>query len=223
MASGRKNRSRYRFINIVIYVFAVIGVISTAGALIKGIDVLISVKKVIKEAPEVTEEYLTPNEYSRPGTPLTEVRGLVIHYVANGGTSAENNRNYFEGLKDSKATYASSHYIIDLDGEIIQCIPLSEISYASNERNSDTIAIECCHPDDTGRFTTDTYDTLVYLTAWLMGEYDLEIDDVIRHYDISGKDCPKYFVDNPEKWDEFKEDVEKYIDANGEKVWFDKE
>ncbi len=222
MASGRRKRGRYSIINIVIYVFAVIGVISTAGAIIKGIDVLISVKKVITEPPEVTEEYLTPNEYSRPGTPLTEIRGIVIHYVANGGTTAENNRNYFEGLKDSKATYASSHYIIDLDGEIIQCIPLDEISYASNERNSDTIAIECCHPDDTGRFTTDTYDTLVYLTAWLMGEYDLEIDDVIRHYDISGKDCPKYFVDNPEKWDEFKEDVEKYIDTNGEKVWFDK-
>ncbi|MCR5099119.1 MAG: N-acetylmuramoyl-L-alanine amidase [Lachnospiraceae bacterium] len=215
--SGRR-KSRTRWVDIIICIFAAIGVVSTIAVSVRGIRALLDVKKVVTEAPQITEELLTVNEYSRPGKSLDEVHGIVVHYTANPGTSAENNRSYFEGLKDSHDTYASSHYIIDIDGEIIQCIPLTEQAYASNDRNYDTIAIECCHPDETGVFSKDTYDELVHLTAWLLGQYDLEIDDVIRHYDVSGKPCPKYFVDHPEKWEEFKSDVEKYIDTHGEKV-----
>ena len=54
-----------------------------------------------------------------------------------------------------------------LEGEVLQCIPLTEISYASNTRNSDTVAIEVCHPDETGKFSAVTYDRVVELTAWL--------------------------------------------------------
>lgn len=69
----------------------------------------------------------------------------------------------------------------------MQCIPCNEIAYASNDRNEDTIAIECCIPDETGEFTDATYQSLIELTAWLMGRYDLTTDDVIRHYDVTGK------------------------------------
>lgn len=78
-----------------------------------------------------------------------KVRGIVVHYTANPGTTAIQNRNYFAGLEQSHQTKASSHFVIGLDGEIVQCIPCNEIAYASNNRNSDTIAIECCIPDDT--------------------------------------------------------------------------
>ena len=77
------------------------------------------------------------------------------------------NRDYFEGLKDAHTTKASSHFIVGLDGEVVQCIPTTEIAYASNNRNADTISIECCHPDDTGAFNTATYQSMVQLTAWL--------------------------------------------------------
>ena len=212
-----KHKKKTRWFDIVICIFAAIGVVSTVAVTVRGISALMNTEKVVYEAPPVTEELLTVNEYSRPGLTLSKVNGVVVHYTANPGTSAENNRSYFEGLKDSGATYASSHYIIDLDGEIIQCIPLTEQAYASNDRNSDTIAIECCHPDETGQFTHATYDELVHLTAWLMGQYDLKIDDVIRHYDVSGKECPKYFVDNPDEWEKFKSDVTEYIDTHGER------
>lgn len=165
---------------------------------------------------EVTEMYLTPNEYSRPQIPLKKVKGIVVHYTANPGTSAKNNRNYFEGLKDSKETYASSHYIIGLEGEIIQCIPLDEISYASNDRNVNTISIECCHNTKSGEFSNATYRSLVKLLAWLCGEYNLKENDIIRHYDITGKICPKYYVDHEEKWIELKNDVFAYIKEFGE-------
>lgn len=171
----------------------------------------------IEQAPEVSAQLLTVNEYSRPGTKLEQVKGIVVHYTGNPGTTAMQNRNYFEGLAESKITKASSHYIIGLSGEIIQCIPLEEISYASNQRNVDTISIECCIDNDAGRFNEKTYDSLVHLVAWLVGEYDLQIDDIIRHYDVTGKICPKYFVEHESAWEDFKIDVKKYIDENGVK------
>ena len=164
--------------------------------------------------PERIQEFLTPNEYSRPQIPLEKVKGVVIHYTANPGSDAKGNRNYFEGLKDSKITKASSHFIVGLDGTIIQCIPLEEIAYASNERNADTIAIECCHPDETGEFTDETYQSLIRLTAWLCGRYNLKKDDIIRHYDVTGKDCPRYYVANGDKWEALKDEVFVYIENN---------
>ncbi len=172
-------------------------------------------EKKVSDPPEYTVDLLTVNPYSRPGTALEQVKGIVIHYTANPGTTAKQNRDYFEGLSLSGETSASSHFVIGIDGEIVQCIPCNEIAYASNDRNADTIAIECCIPDETGRFTEATYDTLLHLTAWLMGRYDLTIDDVIRHYDVTGKDCPKYYVENPSAWEQMKADISDYIEKNG--------
>ena len=157
--------------------------------------------------PALDVQLLTPNEYSRPQTPLTSVNGIVIHYTANPGTDAQNNMDYFEGLKDSHLTYASSHFVVGIEGEIIQCIPSSEIAYASNSRNSDTLSIECCHTDETGKFTDATYEALVKLTAWLCDAVKIGREDVIRHYDVSGKACPLYFVEHEDALKQFKEDV----------------
>ncbi len=152
-------------------------------------------------------DYLTPNPYSRPQTEINGIEGVVIHYTANPGTSAANNRSYFEGLAKKHTTYASSHYIIGLEGEVLQIIPLTEVSYASNERNKDTIAIECCIPDDTGQFNTATYSSAVTLTAALCVQFDLKEEDILRHYDITGKNCPKYYVEHADAWEQFLEDV----------------
>ena len=162
----------------------------------------------------ITNMLLTPNEYSRPGTPLTDLNGVVVHYTGNAGTTAEQNRSYFENLKTGEdGTYASSHFVIGLDGEIIQCIPLDEISYASNERNSDTISIECCHPDETGAFTEATYQSLIELTTWLCEEFDLTSSDVIRHYDVTGKECPLYFVEHEDAWNEFRATIDSMLNS----------
>lgn len=167
-------------------------------------------KKQVITAPEIQENLLTPNQYSRPQIPLEQVNGIVIHYVGNPGSTAEANRDYFNNLANTKTTYASSHFVIDIDGTIIQCLPLTEISYCSNDRNYDTISIECCHPDATGKFTDETYHSLVQLVAWLSASYNLEQDDIIRHYDITGKRCPLYFVDHPRAWTTFKKEVSSY-------------
>ena len=156
------------------------------------------------QAPDwYTQDFLTVNPYSRPVTKREHVRDIVIHYVANPGTSAKQNRNYFEGLKDqsgSKTVSASSHYIIGSDGTILQCIPLDEVAYGNYPRNDDTVSIECCHPDSDGRFTDATIKSLIRLTGWLCRELSLNEKHIIRHYDVSGKNCPKYYVEHQDAW-----------------------
>ena len=161
----------------------------------------------------VEQDYLTVNEWSRPGMELEHINGVVIHYVGNPGTTAHANRNYFESLSSGlENTYASSHFIVGLEGEVIQCIPLTEVAYASNERNADTVSIEVCHPDETGEFSPVTYDRAVELTAWLCVQFKLDPEtDVIRHYDVTGKECPRYYVEHPEAWDAFRADVSEAI------------
>lgn len=157
--------------------------------------------------PDIDVELLTPNEYSRPGIATNKITGIVVHYTANPGATAMNNRDYFEGLKDSHITKASSNFVVGLDGEIVQCVPTWEMAYASNSRNIDTVSIECCHPDETGKFNKKTYQSMVRLCAWLCLKFDLDENDVIRHYDVTGKNCPKYFVENEAAWKQFKNDI----------------
>ena len=162
----------------------------------------------------IKQDFLTVNRYSRPGTKLSGVRKIAVHYVGNPGTSAQANRNYFESLKagsrDSKGqyVYASSHYIIGLGGEVVQCIPESEVSYATNQANPYSISIECCHPDIDGKFTVETEQTLAELCAALCLRYKLDpVGDIVRHYDVTGKNCPKYYVDRPEAFEAFRRRV----------------
>ena len=160
-------------------------------------------------APEWVEQDILPlNPYSRPGTPLETIDGVVVHYVGNPGTSAAANRSFFANLAVTHETYASAHFVVGLEGEVIQCVPLTEIAYASNIRNEDTVAIEVCHPDETGAFSPAAYQQVVELTAWLCRTFDLDPDtDVIRHYDVTEKLCPLYYVEHPEAWDAFRADV----------------
>lgn len=154
---------------------------------------------------EVTlPDYVTPNLIpmvgtARSGRALEDFNGIVIHYVGNPATSATANRNYFAKV----GTTVVSHFVVGLEGEVIQCLPLWERSVASNNRNSDTISIEVCHPDDSGQFNETTYAAVVRLTAWLCQVGDLSTEQVIRHYDITGKECPRYFVRNEAAWEQF--------------------
>lgn len=168
------------------------------------------------------KDLLTINEYSRPGTKLQGVKGIVVHWVANPNTSAKANRNFFENRKNGKSGYGSAHYIIDLNGSVLQCIPSSEMAYhvGSNSYkaaavktlgsypNATTLGIECTHTDWNGKMTNETYESLVELCKDLCMVYKLDpMSDLYRHYDITGKDCHKWFVDNPKEWDKFKKEV----------------
>lgn len=178
------------------------GIENTTGTGIQGLPA-----EIYAAHPDWTEDFLTVNEYSRPGDPLTEVNNIFVHYTANPGTSAAQNRSYFEQLKDNHERSASAHFIIGYNGEIIQCVPLDEIAYAVQTRNEDSISIECCYKADNGQFTQETYDSLIRLLRWLIDAYDLQPDDILRHYDCGGKKCPIYYTEHEDAWERLKEDV----------------
>lgn len=156
----------------------------------------------------IKEDLLPVNPYSRCGDKLTRVNAIVIHYVGNPNTTAWQNRSYFANLADSGETSASSNLVVGMEGEVLLCVPLDEVAYCSNDRNYDTISIEFCHPSEDGKPTQATYDSLVKLAAWLCDLYGLDGEtDVIRHYDVIGKECPRYFVQHEDAWAKFKADV----------------
>ncbi|MGN0604594.1 MAG: N-acetylmuramoyl-L-alanine amidase family protein [Oscillospiraceae bacterium] len=141
----------------------------------------------------ITDALLTPNKYSRPQIPLKTVKKVVLHYVGNAGSTAIATRNYFENQKNG-GRYVSSHYIVGLDGEILRCVPENEVAYCSNQANTYSISIECCHPDAmTGKFTNATTESAIDLCAYLLKKYGLATTDLIRHYDVTGKQCPLWF------------------------------
>ena len=212
---GEKNREKHRkrltvriLFCIAIFLFGIV-----TGWKIHDMTIHRYIDPSSIETPDwIDKQLLTVNKYSRPGAKLSVINGIVIHYVANPGTTAKQNRDYFEGLKNQSSrntVSVSSNFVIGLDGEIIECVPVGEKAYASNTRNDDTVSIECCHPESDGKFTDETYDSLVKLTAWLCKQLDLSPKDVIRHYDVTGKICPKYFVDHEDAWKKFRKDVKK--------------
>lgn len=162
---------------------------------------------------EIKEMLLTHN---RPKTKRSKTTAIAVHWVGNPNTSAEANRNYFQNAERS----VSSNYIVGLKGEVIRCIPDDEISWCTNQANGYTVSIETCHPDNTGIFNDDTYKSLVELTAMLCNKYNLNPlkNGVIRHFDVTGKVCPKCFVakkyggsddNNLTRYTKFKNDVAK--------------
>lgn len=161
----------------------------------------------------IQSQLLTPNPYSRSGLPLRQVKKLVIHWVANPTSSALANRNYFENLKHgTRGVYASSHYIVGLEGEIIECIPDTEQAYHAKNANTYSLGIEVCHPDWEGQFDTPTYEALTQFLAKLCMTYTLDpATDILRHYDITGKVCPKFYVHHPAHFTKLKADVASII------------
>lgn len=158
--------------------------------------------------PEWIDQQIIPLDgISRNGTLLGGYNDIVVHYVGNPNTTAQQNHDFYCNPESE----VSSHFIVGLDGEIIQCIPLNEMSAASNWRNRDTISIEVCHPDETGKFNENTYKSLVKLVAWLAKSGGLDTSHIIRHYDITGKECPLYYVQNEDEWLKFKADVAEYM------------
>ena len=219
----RRRAIRNRCIALAVFVLFLVGIFQLTGVIYRGVHAWIQTGEISAsgqdeeqdtaqtdnpiEKPYITVNLLEQNRYSRPGTELKKVKNVFVHYTANKGTTAEQNRSYFANLAKTGERSASAHFIIGYDGEIIQCIPLEEEAYAVKGRNDDSVSIECCYLSDDGSFTPSTYNSLVDLLAWLCGEYGLSEQDILRHYDEGGKKCPLYYVDHEDEWEQLLEDV----------------
>jgi N-acetylmuramoyl-L-alanine amidase len=182
----------------------------------------------------IRDKLLTKNQFSRPGHKIIEVKAVVIHWVGKSRQTADAVKHYFESLGKQNPLdrqediYASAHYAID-GTNIVRMIPEDEIAYhvggwgysdeaiqlfgkeaTSNAPRLGTtpnfysIGIELNHLDDTGKFSAETWESAVMLTAKICREYNC---NVIRHFDVTGKLCPKWFVMHVMDWDMFLNDV----------------
>lgn len=211
MAKKSKRKRKLRKGRIVMAVIIVAAIVIMSCLVVKRINQNSEAKKVknlaeIKIPDWIDSQIIDVDGASRNGYKLKGIKDIVVHYVGNPGTTAQQNHDFYAGDQSN----VSSHFVVGLDGEIIQCIPINEWSAASNWRNNDTISIEMCHPDETGKFKKKTYSSLVKLVAWLENVCDIDESHVIRHYDITKKECPRYFVQHEDKWKTFKKNVEKY-------------
>lgn len=135
---------------------------------------------------------------------------IVIHYVgATGG--AEANCKYFKSVNRN----ASAHYFVGHKGEIWQCVEDKDIAWHCGAksykhaycRNSNSIGIEmCCRQKANGTwyFEDATVAATIELVKYLMGKYNIPVENVIRHYDVTGKNCPEPYVTNSGSWNTFK-------------------
>lgn len=138
-----------------------------------------------------------------------QIKWLVIHYTANNGDTAWGNCNYFH----DKDRQASAHYFVD-EKSIWQCVEDKNIAWHCgtktplNEcRNANSIGIEMCSRKDANGvyyFKEETVNNTIWLAKELMKKYNIDINHVCRHYDVSGKVCPEPYVRNQQSWIEFK-------------------
>jgi N-acetylmuramoyl-L-alanine amidase len=167
--------------------------------------------------------FISMNKYTRPSVKLKEVRKIVLHWTANPGASAENHQKYFNGTAIRSKTYASAHIFVD-SKEAICIIPLNEIAYHANDHyernrsgeayrgvpelspnaNNLSIGVEMC-VEKNGNISASTILRTAKVIAELCKIYKLDENDIVRHYDVTHKPCPKPFVDHPERFSEFKE------------------
>ena len=146
-----------------------------------------------------------------------DIKYIVIHYTANDGDTDEGNGNYFA----NNIVGASAHYFVD-DDSITRSVPDDYIAWAVGGSkykytkggkfygkctNANSISIEFCDTKKNGvyDFTEATMKNAADLVKLLMKKYTVPVERVIRHYDVTGKVCPKPFVDDEKAWKEFKE------------------
>lgn len=170
-----------------------------------------------------TEDYVILNQYSRPGTKLVGRRGLVLHWTADPGATDTNEKNFFDGSDGGGGRYASAHLFVDRDSATL-IIPLDEVAYHANDHacripalqatkdgyaggaNLTAIGVEMCVEKD-GTIHPDTIVRTVQVMAELCRMFGLSANDIYRHYDITGKNCPAPFVANPALFTDFKNRV----------------
>lgn len=168
----------------------------------------------------VKQDFINVNKFSRPGLILREVLGVVVHYTACPGATAQNIRDYFASLARSKDRFGSAHYAVGLQGKIVQVLPESEVAYHCGSKsytalkelrlgrgnpNFCTVGIEMCHADASGAFHVRTLESTARLAADILERNGLGIEGLLSHQEVVGwKKCPLWFCEHPEDFEGFK-------------------
>lgn len=133
------------------------------------------------------------------------IQYIVVHYTANSGDTAQNNLDYFA----REVTGTSAHYFVDR-ASVRQSVLDTDIAWHCGAeryqhpecRNSNSIGVEMC--DSVGAVPAATRERTAAFVRELMDKYGVPVENVLRHYDVTGKRCPAPWVDAPGEWEKFK-------------------
>lgn len=140
---------------------------------------------------QITDRLIPRGKYNRPAAKSVPKR-ICVHYTGDCGASADRLALFFCTNVNAKT---SSQYIVGMAGEVIRCVPDNEIAYAAAGKNNGTIHIEVCYKRSDGRFEEESIAALNELVLYLMNRYGISAENVLRHYDLTGKLCPAYYID----------------------------
>ena len=166
--------------------------------------------------PEISVLHAHPtNTWSRNGQ---QIEYIVLHYVGAVST-AKNNAEYLHrdsGLGWPPHIFTDEHSIwqsVDLSLSAGHC----GVDYSGGKaplwgkcRNKNSVGIEmCCKKDAVGEWyiEPETVENTVRLVRWLMQEYSIPVDRVVRHYDVCHKTCPEPWVRDGAQWQVFLEQL----------------
>lgn len=155
----------------------------------------------------------------------SDIKYIVVHYTANDGDTDEANIKYFSEPNRK----ASAHFFVD-DDSISESVEPRRVAWHcggniysdirqtgggklyGTVNNSNSLGVEMCDTQKDGvhNLSHATRLNAIKLIAALMEDYGIDIDHVVRHFDVTGKHCPVYFMDEVE-WNKFKGDIEEYI------------
>ncbi len=140
---------------------------------------------------------------------------IVMHYTANKGDTARSNGKYFAGNPDLKA---SAHYFVD-ENEVVRSVQEEDTAWHCGGalqgsgghsvygkcRNANSIGVEMCsdYADGAYLITDKTVDRAAELVRDLMDRYSIPVEHVVRHYDVTGKNCPAPWVSDESLWTAF--------------------
>ena len=170
------------------------------------------------QMPNMIKQFMKINKYGRPGTKRSKTTKIAWHFTGQHDVPAKNTVSYFSnvvanGYKvNGRYIYASSHLVIGLNGETYHIVPFDEIAYTTNDANYYSIGVECATTGLDDHYTDEEYVSMVKTGAWLAQTYKRDPrKDFIRHYDVTRKVCPRYFVNNVKAWEQFKLDCYNYM------------
>ncbi len=153
------------------------------------------------------------------------IKYIVVHYTANDGDTARNNGNYFSQPNRN----ASAHYFVD-ENEIIQSVEDTDTAWHCGAksykhpkcRNDNSVGIEMCsEKDDKGQYYINqaTQNRTIRLIKVLMGKYNIPVENILRHYDVTGKICPEPFVRNQVQWLDFKKMLNEQKEGGADMIY----
>lgn len=157
---------------------------------------------------------------SNYGGKRATTRYIVVHYTSNRGDTAQDNAEYFA----REAVSASAHYFVD-EQAIWASVPEDCVAYHCGAktyrhtecRNANSLGVEVCMNDASGGIRQESMDHAAQLVRELMKKYNIPVERVLRHYDVTGKCCPEPMVSNLDLWKAFKETL---IEDEVEEMWY---